>query len=63
VVYDEGLRSYRAIAFIKSNPNLVNLKMKSYLSSGALLLQGTVLAKQRTFRGFFRNLGEKLWIN
>jgi len=62
VVYDEGLRSYKAIAFIKSNPNLVSLKVKSYLSLG-VILQKTNLSKQKTFRGFSKNLGEKLWIN
>jgi hypothetical protein len=57
VVHDEGLRSYRAIAFIKSNPNLVNLKVKNYLPLG-VILQKTILSKQKTFRGFSKNLGE-----
>jgi hypothetical protein len=57
VAYDEGLRSYKAIAFIKSNPNLVNLKVKSYLSLG-VILQKTILSKQKIFRVFSKNLGE-----
>jgi len=63
VVYDEGLRSYKAIAFIKSksNPNRSSLNTKSYLILG-VFLQKTVLSKQKTLRGFSKNLGEKLWI-
>ena len=63
MVNDEGLRSYKAIAFIKSNPNCLNLKTKSYLLVGAFL-QKTVLTEQKTLRGFSKNLnlGEKLWI-
>jgi hypothetical protein len=61
VVYDEGLRSYKAIAFIKSNPNCVTAKTKIHLMPGALL-QGTVLSKQKTLSGFSKKLGEKLWI-
>ena len=57
MVSDEGFRSYKAIAFIKSNPNLVNLKVKNYLSLG-VILQKTILSKQKTFRGFSKNLGE-----
>ena len=56
MVNDEGLRSYKAIAFIKSNPNL-SLNTKRYLILGALL-QNAVLAKQKTLRGFSENLGE-----
>jgi len=61
VVNDEGLRSYKAIAFIKSNPNCLSVKTKSYLPLGAFL-RITVLAKQKTLSGFSKNLGEKLWI-
>ena len=61
MVNDEGLRSYKAIAFIKSNPNGLNLKTKSYLILGAFLKK-IILAKQKTLRGFSENLGEKLWI-
>jgi len=57
VVYDEGLRSYKAIAFIKGNPNLVNLKVKSFLSLG-VILQRISLSKQKASRGFPKNLGE-----
>jgi len=56
-VYDEGLRSYKAIAFIKSNPNRVTSKTKNYLLLG-VILQKTILAKQKTLRGFSKNLGE-----
>jgi hypothetical protein len=58
---DEGLRSYKAIAFIKSNPIRLSLNTKRYLALGAFL-QKTVLSKQKTLRGFSKNLGEKLWI-
>jgi len=63
VVYDEGLRSYKAIAFIrsKSNPTRSNIKSKRYLVLGAFL-QKTILSKQKTLRSFSKNLGEKLWI-
>jgi hypothetical protein len=60
VVNDEGLRSYKAIAFIKSNPKRSSIKPKSYLILGALL-QSTVLSEQKTFSCFSKNLGEKLW--
>jgi hypothetical protein len=62
VVNDEGLRSSKAIAFIKSNPKCSNIKTKNYLILGALLPR-TILAKQKTLRSFSKNLGEKLWIN
>jgi len=58
---DEGLCSYKAIAFIKSNPSRLSLNKKRYLALGAFL-QKTVLSKQKTLRGFSKNLGEKLWI-
>jgi hypothetical protein len=61
-MYDEGLRSYKAIAFIKSNPNLVNLKAKSCSPSG-VILQKTILSEQKTLRGFSKKLGEKSWVN
>ncbi|MGD0406464.1 MAG: hypothetical protein ABSB10_07450 [Candidatus Bathyarchaeia archaeon] len=63
MVNDEGLRSYKAIAFItsKSNPKRSSLKTKTYLILGALL-QKIVLSKQKTLSCFSKNLGEKLWI-
>jgi hypothetical protein len=63
VVNDEGLRSYKAIAFIQSesSQNRISTKTITYLISGATL-QKTVLSKQKTLRGFSENLGEKLWI-
>jgi hypothetical protein len=55
VVYDEGLRSYKAIAFIESVTTV------GYLELG-VSRQKTVLAKQEAPSGFSENLGEKLWI-
>jgi hypothetical protein len=60
VVYDEGLRSYKAIAFIKGNPKCSSVKSFNYLRLGAFLF-GIVLTKQKTFSGNSKNLGEKLW--
>jgi hypothetical protein len=54
VVNDEGLRSYKAIAFIE------NVRTISYLKLGAPR-QSTVLTKQKTLRYLSKNLGEKLW--
>lgn len=54
VVNDEGLRSYKAIAFIE------NVRTISYLKLGAPC-QSTVLTKQKTLRYLSKNLGEKLW--
>jgi hypothetical protein len=61
VVYDEGLYSYKAIAFINGNPKCSSLKTKSYLMLGSSP-QSTILSKQKTLSGFSKNLGEKLWI-
>jgi hypothetical protein len=62
VVYDEGLRSYRAIVFIAIKcKNRISSKTITYLESGASS-QTTILTKQETLRGFSKNLGEKLWI-
>ena len=54
VVYDEGLRSYKAIAFIASVTTI------SYLELGATLPR-PVLCKQKTLRYFSNNLGEKIY--
>jgi hypothetical protein len=62
VVYDEGLRSYKAIAFIKGNPKCLNPKSIRYFKLGAPL-GNTVLSKQETLSSFSKNLGEKLWSN
>jgi hypothetical protein len=63
VVYDEGLRSYKAIAFIRSNPKSLSTKPFSYLELGATLAS-TVLTNKKPFRGFSKKLGEeKLWKN
>jgi hypothetical protein len=63
VIYDEGLRSPKAIAFIqsKSSQNRIRTETINYLTLGATL-QKTVLSKQKTLRSFSKNLGEKLWI-
>jgi hypothetical protein len=62
VVYDEGLRSYRAIVFISSKcKNRISSKTITYLASGASH-QATILTKQETISGFSKNLGGKLWI-
>jgi len=63
VKYDEGLVSYKAIAFIasKSNQNRLIKQTISYLKLGANLQQ-IVLNNQETPRGFSKNLGEKTWI-
>jgi hypothetical protein len=61
VVYDEGLRSYKAIAFIRSNPKCLVKESISYLKLGASPAT-FVLAKQKTLSGFSKNLGEQLWI-
>jgi hypothetical protein len=59
VVYDEGLRSYRAIVFIATKcKNRVIGETISYLELGATR-QETVLTKQVTPIGFSKNLGEK----
>jgi len=62
VVYDEGLRSYRAIVFIAIKfKNRISSETYSYLKSGASR-QTTILTEQETLRGFSKKLGEKLWI-
>ncbi len=62
MVYDEGLRSYRAIVFIASKcKNRISSETFSYLESGASR-QTTILTKQETLRSFSKNLGGKLWI-
>jgi hypothetical protein len=54
VVYDEGLRSHKAIAFIE------NVRTINYLKLGTPR-QKTVLTKQKNLRCISKNLGEKLW--
>jgi len=63
VVNDEGLRSCKAIAFIKrkNNQNRLITQTINYFTLGAPLRK-TVLSKQKSLRGFSKNLGEKLWI-
>jgi len=62
VVYDEGLCSYKAIAFISSNLKSLSQNKIRYLKLDADLAS-TVLAEQKSLRSFYKNLGEKLWIN
>jgi len=57
VVYDEGLHSYKAIAFINGNPKGLSLKTIGYFKLGAFL-RNTFIPKQKTVSGFSRNLGE-----
>ena len=59
---DEGLRSYKAIAFISSNPLCLREKQTVYSKLGAYLAS-TVLSKQKTLEDSLKNLGEELWIN
>jgi hypothetical protein len=61
VVNDEGLHSYKAIMFIKSNPKYARLNAKSHFILGAFL-QKIVFAKQEAFSRVSNSLGEKLWI-
>ena len=62
VVYDEGLRSYKAIAFIRGNPNNLSIKPKSYLYIRRNLFEIPFYQNKKPLRGFSKNLGEKLWI-
>jgi hypothetical protein len=55
VVNDEGLHSYKAIAFIE---NIITI---SYLKLDAFFLQKTVLTKQKPFRYQSDDLGEKIY--
>jgi hypothetical protein len=54
VTYDEGLRSYKAIAFIES------LTTISYCKSGATPQQ-TVLSNKKFLRCISEKLGEKIY--
>jgi hypothetical protein len=69
VVKDEGLRSRKAIAFIrrKSNPRETRLKAKNYSISG-ISLQKTAVFSENTlsFRNvipsfFNKKIGEEIW--
>ena len=64
VIYDEGLRSYKAIAFIQSkcSQNRISNRTINYLLLGAPLQKNVLLKQQKTLRCFSKNLGEKLWI-
>jgi len=63
VIKNEGLRSSKAIAFIrsKSGQSRISSETFSYLILGAIF-QKTVLSQQKTIRPLSENLGEKLWI-
>ncbi len=65
MIYDEGLRSYKAIAFIQSKNRKprVNFRTFSYLLLGAIL-QRTILSQtQKILREFSKkSRSEKLWI-
>jgi hypothetical protein len=64
VIYDEGLRSYKAIAFIQSKSRQTRLSKEtiSYLILGATLQKNVLSQQQKTIRCFSKNLGEKSWI-
>jgi len=51
------LRSYKAIAFISSDPTSLIEKLICYLKLGAPS-GSTVLTKQKTLSSFSKNLGE-----
>jgi hypothetical protein len=51
VTYDEGLRSYKAIAFIES-------LTISYCKLGATPQQNVLLTQQKSLRKLSKNLGE-----
>ncbi|MFA5571840.1 MAG: hypothetical protein GX799_04375 [Crenarchaeota archaeon] len=55
MTYDEGLRSYKAIAFIESLTRFYYCKLGT-------IPKPNVTANQKTFRQLSKLLGEKLWI-
>jgi hypothetical protein len=68
VIKVEGLRSYKAIAFTKSNPRITSLKTKTYSTLRTSLQKKTVFSK--SFIVLFRNttrysfnekLGDEEW--
>jgi hypothetical protein len=68
VIKVEGLRSYKAIAFTKSNPRITRLKTKTYSTLRTSLQKKTVFSKK--FIVLFRNttrysfnekLGDEKW--
>jgi hypothetical protein len=63
VVYDEGLCSSKAIAFIQNSNKQNSIKNQaiSYLQLGTIL-QKTVSNKQKPTE-YPLKIGEKLWIN
>jgi len=71
VIKVEGLRSYKAIAFIKSesNPRITRLKTKTYSTLRASLKKRTVFPKifdfsfRNTIRySFNEKIGDEKWI-
>ena len=65
VVYDEGLRSYKAIAFIqsKSSKPRINKDSISYLLLGATLQKTVLTQPQKNNRTLPKKIEcEKLWI-
>ncbi len=64
MIYDEGLRSYKAIVFIqsKSRQTPISSQPFSYLELGATLPTNVLSQQQKTLRILSKSLGEKLWI-
>jgi len=60
VIYDEGLRSYKAIVFIqsKNRQTPISSLLFSYLELGAILQRNFLSQKQKNLRILPKNLGE-----
>jgi len=62
VIHDEGLRSYKAIAFIQSESRTrVSSRPFSYLELGATPSRNVLSLKPKTVRILSKNLGEKIY--
>ncbi len=63
VIYDEGLRSYKAIAFIqlKSSQSPVSNVTFCYLESGAIFSGNILSLNKKPFRVTSKNLGEIIY--
>ena len=70
VMKDEGLHSYKAIAFIrsKSNPRITRLKAKTYSKlrvslQKSQIFSGSIFSVRKTSREYFnKKLGDEKWI-
>jgi hypothetical protein len=63
VIYDEGLRSYKAIAFIqlKSRNSRINSLPFNYLLLGAIFPRNVLSLNKKPLRVLSKNLGEKIY--